>query len=72
MAIGARDLDGIGEVILALGIGVADAAQEPHQIGHAEGQYARITQIDGTLGLGRILVFANGDELIAALRNRRP
>ena len=64
----ARDLDRVGEIIFALGVGIADARQQPSEIGDAEGHDARIAQPDAALALAGVFVLADGGD---ARRRRR-
>ena len=54
--------DRIGQVVFALGVGIADARQQPGEIGDAERHRARIAQPDAPLGLARIVVLADGGD----------
>ncbi len=47
--------DDVGQVIFPRGIGVADAGEERPQVGAADGEDARIAQVDGALGGRRVL-----------------
>ena len=56
--------DEIGQIVLALGVGVADARQEaPTAVSAAAKRHeAGIAQIDRALGCARVALLADGDE----------
>ncbi len=62
-AIGARDFHHVGQVIFALGIAVADAAEQIERLAAVDGHQAAIAERDGAFGFRCILVLADGDEV---------
>ena len=52
--VGGGERDGVGQVVLALGVGVADASEQAGEVGRAERHRARVAQTDPALRIGRI------------------
>ncbi len=59
---GAGDLDKVRQIVLALGIGVADARQQIERLAAVDRHQAAVAPFHGTLGICRILFLADGDQ----------
>ncbi len=72
ITVGARQLDGVGQIVLALGVVVANAAEKSGQVSHAEGDHAGIAQIDLAFAGTCVLVLADCDKLVLAVGDQPP
>ena len=61
------DLDDVGQIIFALGVVVADLFEQRERMAAGDRHQAAIAEFDLLLGLGGVLLLADGDELAALL-----
>ena len=63
------DRNRVGEVILALGVGIADAGEQADHVGHAKSDGTGSAKADLALNLARILVLADGRDPARGIDN---